>query len=120
MNILHPLHTAMLVSDLNASKHFYSVVLGLQEVERPLNFPGLWYQIGDYQIHLIVDPSTPHGLHNPQKWGRNRHLAVAIADLNATKAHINTHGWDMQDSASGRPAIFVQDPDGNVIELLQV
>ena len=120
MNILHPLHTALLVSDLNASKHFYSVVLGLSEVERPLSFPGVWYRIGDYQIHLIVDQSTPHGLHNSQKWGRNRHLAVAIADLGAAKAHINTHGWDMQDSASGRPAIFVQDPDGNVIELLQV
>ena len=79
MNILHPLHTAMLVSDLKASQHFYSVVLGLREVERPLNFPGVWYQIGDYQIHLIVDDTTPNGLHNQQKWGRNRHLALAIA-----------------------------------------
>ena len=120
MNILHPLHTAMLVSDLNASQHFYSEVLGLPEVERPLNFPGLWYQIGEYQIHLIVDESTPNGLHNSSKWGRNRHLAFAIADLTMAKDQIKRHGWEIQESASGRPAIFVQDPDGNVIELLQI
>lgn len=120
MNILRPLHTAMLVSDLEAAQHFYSVVLGLPEVDRPLNFPGLWYQLGDYQIHLIVDESTPNSLHNSIKWGRNRHLAFAIADLNAAKNQIQIHGWDLQESASGRPAIFVQDPDGNVIELLQV
>lgn len=120
MNILRPLHTAMLVSDLEAAQHFYSVVLGLPEADRPLNFPGLWYQMGDYQIHLIVDESTPHGLHNQTKWGRNRHLAFAIADLNAAKTQIQDHGWAIQESASGRPAIFVQDPDGNVIELLQV
>ena len=121
MHILHPLHTAMLVSDLEASQHFYGVVLRLPEVEeRPLNFPGVWYQIGDYQIHLIVDDSTPNGLHNYQKWGRNRHLALAIADLDAAQRHIAAHGWDIQASASGRPAVFLQDPDGNVIELQQL
>ena len=120
MNICRPLHTALLVSDLNAARHFYGVVLHLPEVERPLNFPGLWYQLGDYQIHLIVDESTPYGLHNPQKWGRNRHLAFAIADIRTAKSHLEAHDWEFQSSASGRPAIFVQDPDGNVIELLQV
>ncbi|MEM9219748.1 MAG: VOC family protein [Cyanobacteria bacterium P01_F01_bin.150] len=119
MNILRPLHTAMLISDLSASRHFYSVVLRLPEVERPLSFPGLWYQLGNYQIHLIVDKSAPNGLHNSDKWGRNHHLAFAIADLESAKAHINVHGWEVQESASGRPAIFLQDPDGNVIELLQ-
>lgn len=120
MNILRPLHVSMLVSDLEEARHFYGTVLGLTEVERPLSFPGTWYQLGDFQLHLIVDETTPNALHNQAKWGRNRHLALAIADLDSAKAHISAQGWLMQESASGRPAIFVQDPDGNVIELLHL
>ena len=67
-----------------------------------------------------MDDATPNGLHNQQKWGRNRHLALAIADLDAAKTHIAAHDWDIQASASGRPAVFLQDPDGNVIELQQL
>ena len=120
MEVLHPLHMAMLISNLEASRHFYSDVLGLSEIERPFNFPGLWYALGDYQVHLIVHEAVAHKLHNPQRWGRNAHIALAIADLEATKAHLLASGCETQESASGRPAIFVQDPDGNVIELTQV
>lgn len=120
LTILTPLHTAILVSNLERSRQFYSEILGLQPVDRVLKYPGLWYQIGPYQLHLIVDEQAPSGLHNPEKWGRNRHVALGVADVDAAAQYLEQQGYPVQRSASGRSALFVQDPDGNVVELSQV
>jgi glyoxylase I family protein len=117
MQITQSLHTAVLVSDLERAEHFYGTVLGLPKVDRTLKYPGVWYQIGDFQIHLIVDATIPPQLNNPEKWGRNRHIAFAVADLDAAKEQLLAHGCNVQMSASGRDALFTHDPDGNVIEL---
>lgn len=118
MEIRRCLHTAVLVSDLARAEHFYGTVLQLPRVERVLKFPGAWYEVAGYQIHLIVaEPGEPHVL--PEKWGRDRHLAFAVTELETAKAHLLAHGCPVQASASGRAALFTQDPDGNVIELSQ-
>lgn len=117
MHITHYLHTALLVSDLERAEHFYSTVLGLSKVNRPLKYPGAWYQLGPIQVHLMVHQSFSSPMPNPAKWGRNPHLALAITHLEAAKAHLTQHGCPVQLSASGRSALFTQDPDGNVIEL---
>jgi glyoxylase I family protein len=117
MEITHCLHTAILVSDLAQAEHFYGGVLGLPKVERELRFPGAWYEVNGYQVHLMV--GTPAPLHDSEKWGRNRHLAFAVADLAAAQAQLLAHNYPVQASASGRAALFTQDPDGNVVELSQ-
>lgn len=119
MQITKYLHTAVLVSDLEKAEHFYGTVLGLPKVERVLKFPGVWYQLDGVQIHLIVAADAPSELINAEKWGRNRHLAFAVENLEVAKATLSEHGYPTQMSASGRPALFTQDPDGNVIELSQ-
>ncbi|MDX2241679.1 MAG: VOC family protein [Leptolyngbyaceae cyanobacterium bins.302] len=118
MHITRSLHTAILVTDLETAEHFYGTVLGLEKVSRELRFPGAWYEVAGYQIHLMVG-DVPE-LYNAEKWGRNRHLAFAVVDLDAAKAQLLAHDRPIQTSASGRAAIFTQDPDGNVIELSQV
>jgi catechol 2,3-dioxygenase-like lactoylglutathione lyase family enzyme len=119
MQITQCLHAAVLVADLEKAEQFYSNVLGLSKVDRVLKYPGAWYQVGDFQIHLIVDSSIQPTLQNPEKWGRNPHVALSVADLDAAKTHLLAHGCEMQTSASGRAALFTQDPDGNIIELSQ-
>lgn len=119
MQITQCLHATVLVSDLEKAEHFYGNVLGLSKVERVLKHPGAWYQVGDFQIHLIVDSSIHSKLQNPEKWGRNPHVALSVTNLDAAKTHLLTHGCGMQMSASGRTALFTQDPDGNIIELSQ-
>lgn len=119
MAITRFLHTAILVSNLEQAEQFYSTVLGLSKVERPLNYPGVWYQVGDYQLHLMVDDCLRQSLQNADKWGRNPHLALAVTDLNQVKQQLTNQGYAIQTSASGRAALFVQDPDGNVVELSQ-
>lgn len=120
MQLTHCLHIALLVSDLERAEHFYSNVLGLQKLERSLKFSGTWYQVGTLQIHLIAVTEVPQDMVEPGKLGRNRHLAFAVTDLSAAKARLHSHGLTMQMSASGRAALFTQDPDGNVIELSQL
>ncbi|MFE1745936.1 VOC family protein [Coleofasciculus sp. H7-2] len=117
MQITQCLHAAILVSDLERAEQFYGNVLGLSKVDRVLKFPGAWYQVGEFQIHLIVADSIPSDLVNSEKLGRNRHLAFLVANLDAAKEHLVAHNYPVQMSASGRAALFTQDPDGNIIEL---
>lgn len=119
MQITQCLHAALLVSNLETAEHFYGEILGIPKVERSLNFPGTWYQIGNFQIHLIVSSEIIPDLVNSEKLGRNRHLAFSVADLDAAKTQLLANNCPIQMSASGRAALFTQDPDGNIIELSQ-
>ena len=118
MQILQSLHTAILVTDLERAEYFYSQVLGLNKIERPLKYPGVWYQIGNYQLHLIVAPIVPTD-NQQEKWGQNPHIAFAVVDLQVVKDELTAKNYPFQASASGRHAIFMQDPDRNIIELSQ-
>lgn len=118
MEISQSLHTAILVTDLERSEHFYGTVLGFTKIHRKLNYPGAWYQVGNYQIHLIVSKSVPTE-NQHEKWGRNPHFALSVVDIEAAKAELINQNYAIQPSASGRPAIFIKDPDGNVVELNQ-
>jgi glyoxylase I family protein len=118
MQITQSLHSAIVVTDLERSEHFYSQVLGLSKINRSLKYPGAWYQVGNYQIHLIAASTVPTDSQN-EKWGRNPHIAFAVADLEQAKQELLSHNYPIQASASGRPAIFIKDPDGNVIEMSQ-
>ncbi|PNW38206.1 UNVERIFIED_CONTAM: glyoxalase [Euhalothece sp. KZN 001] len=117
MGVTRYLHTAILVSDLRASEAFYSEVLELPKAERSLKFPGVWYQVGDDQIHLIEDANWKTTPVNREKWGRNPHIAFAVDDLELIKTRLREGGYPLQSSASGRAALFTKDPDGNIVEL---
>ncbi|MDJ0592731.1 MAG: VOC family protein [Pleurocapsa sp. MO_226.B13] len=120
MNITHCLHTAILVSDLAKAADFYGNTLGLSDcANRTAKFPGTWYQIGNHQIHLIVHQDYVSELYNREKWGRNPHLALTVDNLELAKTTLQDRGYPIQLSASGRAALFTQDPDGNIIELSQ-
>ncbi|USR93024.1 VOC family protein [Phormidium yuhuli AB48] len=116
MSITDYRHTAILVSDLDRAEWFYGEVLGLTQVERPFRFPGTWYQVGAMQLHLIVSESPSRELAS-EKWGRNPHVAFGIDDLDGMLNRLEAAGCPIQRSASGRPALFTQDPDGNIVEL---
>ncbi|MGC1526136.1 MAG: VOC family protein [Phormidesmis sp.] len=118
VDILYPLHVAVQVSDLAAADEFYSQVIGLSKVDRQLSFPGSWYQIGDFQLHLIVSQWA----NNPakeDKWGRHPHITFAIDNLAEVKQSLTDTNTPFQMSSSGRLALFIKDPDGNVVELIE-
>lgn len=128
MHITQCLHAAILVTDLQRAEDFYSNILGLSTSElrmpeahatQTFNFPGTWYQIDNFQLHLIVAPTVPPQIQNPEKWGRNPHISFAVDDLDAAKQRLIAHNYPIQISASGRSALFTKDPDNNIIELTQ-
>jgi catechol 2,3-dioxygenase-like lactoylglutathione lyase family enzyme len=114
-------HVSINVTDLERARHFYSVVLGLSEVPRPpFDFAGIWYGLGERQLHLIVHPPTRTLRGTSLIDGRDGHFALRIADFDAVLAHLQAHGVplvDRRDNATPWAQIYVTDPDGNVIEL---
>ncbi|MEN9216642.1 MAG: VOC family protein [Gloeomargarita sp. HHBFW_bins_162] len=120
MHLVRYLHTAITVSNLERSQKFYGEMLGLTLVHRPLQFPGCWYEIQGIQIHLLEQPHAPIvPLADPNKWGRNAHLAFAVENLAHAEQELLAAGYPVQKSSSGRAALFTQDPDGHIIELSQ-
>ena len=114
-------HVAVNVTDLARAQAFYANVLGLRELPRPaFDFAGAWYQLGDRQLHLIVHPPTRTLRGTTAIDGRDGHLALRIADFDATLTHLRRQGvtlHERRDNATPWAQIYLTDPDGNVIEL---
>lgn len=113
-------HASLVVADTAASLRLYCDILGMQQTDRPdLGFPGAWLQLGDQQIHLLEldnpDPTTGR----PEHGGRDRHIALSVADLAPVKEVLDKNGITYTMSKSGRKALFCRDPDGNALEILQ-
>lgn len=116
------LHASLLVSDLGRARAFYEGVLGLEpSTSRPeMNFPGVWYDVGRGQIHLLCLPNPDPVSGRPDHGGRDRHTALGVADWAALQARLDASGLPYTLSRSGRRALFVRDPDGNALELMEV
>jgi catechol 2,3-dioxygenase-like lactoylglutathione lyase family enzyme len=111
-----------------AAERFYRDVLGLgADPGRPTipGVPGFWINVGaGGQIHLIggAQPSTL--AKGPGQDPTIPHVALAVADIQATKAELERLGvkyWSMI-GINGPEAeqIFINDPSGNMVELHQV
>lgn len=119
IDLQQPVHFTVQVRNVERSEQFYSTVLGLEMAARPLKFPGRWYQVGAFQLHLIVSQDACRRP-SEAKWERQPHIAFAIASLTSVKQALIEQAIEFQMSSSEGTALFVKDPDGNVIELMQV
>ena len=118
--IVNLLHASLLVADLAQSRRFYEAVLGLKPslARPPMSFDGIWYDIGAAQIHLICMPNPDPVDQRPAHGGRDQHTALDMVDFEALRAKLDSAGLAYTLSQSGRRALFVQDPDGNALELV--
>jgi catechol 2,3-dioxygenase-like lactoylglutathione lyase family enzyme len=114
-------HVSFSIQDLAASKRFFGGVLGLPETERPnFSFPGVWYALGDRQLHLIVESSRdrpPAG-----RISRSDHMALEVGDLDSVRTALESAGIEYgegSNQALGMDQIFCRDPDGHVIEFVR-
>lgn len=115
------LHVSLLVSDLDRARAFYEGLLGLEpSPERPaMSFDGVWYDVGGAQIHLICLPDPAQGVARPEHGGRDHHVALAVREWFAFRQRLDDAGLAYTLSRSGRAALFIRDPDGNALELVQ-
>jgi catechol 2,3-dioxygenase-like lactoylglutathione lyase family enzyme len=130
VDVLSLHHAGLIVADLERSRWFYGTVLGLEEVARPRNFrfAGAWFQAGETQLHLITaaDTTAPAGLPDPgagKQTGLALHFALEVGDVYALQAHLAAAGATVVNGpiprGDGAYQLFVEDPDGHLIEFFQ-
>ncbi|MCL5061534.1 MAG: VOC family protein [Candidatus Thermoplasmatota archaeon] len=105
------------------AKAFYESVLGLRPYpNRPdLPYPGEWYDLGGgQQLHLMALANPDAGSVRPEHGGRDRHIALAVANMDALKSRLDAAGVKYTVSKSGRAALFCRDPDANTLEFVEV
>ena len=113
-------HISFTVADLETSLHFYREILGFEVIPRPdFGIPGAWLRTGTSQVHLIAKPEDheskePGGRFTPLA----NHQAFAVADYQKTIDHLKSHGLEVMETSPEQGQLWVQDPDGNVIEFL--
>lgn len=115
------LHAGLLVSDLVTARAFYESVLGLGRLPRPdLPYPGEWYALNAHQqLHLMQLPNPDQASIRPAHGGRDRHIALGVADINPLRARLDAANVAYTLSRSGRAALFCRDPDGNTLEFVE-
>ena len=97
------------------ARAFYGQLLGLPEVAKPPNLVprgGCWFQLGDRELHLGVDPSF--------RPGTKAHVAIQVEDLSATRQKLEVSGVSTREDEPlpGYQRFYADDPFGNRVEFL--
>jgi catechol 2,3-dioxygenase-like lactoylglutathione lyase family enzyme len=113
------------VSNLAASERFYRDVMGLPVVERWSDErPAVWLALGREGFLGLWPPETGgavaiHG----GRGGRHVHFAlrVPMGTLDTVAARLESLDFPVEprDFGNGNRAIYLDDPDGNVVELTE-
>jgi catechol 2,3-dioxygenase-like lactoylglutathione lyase family enzyme len=114
---LHHIQLAMPEGREDDARRFYGDILGLSEVAKPAALQGrggVWFGSASLRLHL--------GVESDFRPARKAHPAFEVAELGAAKARLDQFGlpWTADADLPGITRIFVADPFGNRIELLQI
>jgi catechol 2,3-dioxygenase-like lactoylglutathione lyase family enzyme len=126
MLLTHLFHIAIKTSDLEATKRFYTEVLGMQIAQRPeMDFPGLWIKSampgGDAILHFYAgwaakdkDGQVPRGTCAID------HVAIAAFGFYELRERLKRFGLSWRESKVPEVPvwqIFVHDPSGVLLEI---
>ncbi len=99
-----------------AARGFYGDVLGLPETPKPPHLAkrgGCWFESDALKIHLGVEADF--------RPARKAHPGLLVSELDALKARLARAGYALKDDEplEGYDRVYVDDPFGNRIELLE-
>lgn len=121
-------HIAIICSDYQRSKYFYTQLLGLEIIREVYRNQRRSFKLdlalnGQYILELFSFPDPPGRPSGPEACGL-RHLAFAVADLDKAVAALNSRGVETEpartDEYTGRRFTFFEDPDGLPLELYEL
>ncbi len=125
LNKVH--HIAIICSDYQKSKHFYTEILGLKIVREVYREARDSYKLdlevgNQYQIELFSFPNPVSRPSRPEAAGL-RHLAFEVDALDEAVFHIKEFGVEVVpikiDEFTGKRFTFFADPDGLPLELYE-
>jgi glyoxylase I family protein len=120
-------HIAIICSDYERSKHFYTHILGFRVIHEQYREERRSYkldlQVGDHtQIELFSFEHPPKRPSYPEACGL-RHLALEVENIEEAVAYLHTHGIETEpirvDPITGKRFTFFRDPDELPIELYE-
>jgi lactoylglutathione lyase len=130
-------HTGHVVSDLDRAKRFYEEVLGFRfwyEITPPddltaklnslspplgitasyLTLDGLVLELMHYSAPGAAAPRRTRTMNEPGL----THLSISVDDVRATAEKAAEYGGEIVEESDIGVAIFIRDPDGQLLELL--
>jgi catechol 2,3-dioxygenase-like lactoylglutathione lyase family enzyme len=116
---LHHVNVTVPKSLEDAAKHFYGVVMGLEEVPKPESSRGrggAWYQLGPMQLHLSIEESLGEDCLS------KRHVCYTVSNLAEAEERFRNAGVEILPDDLPTPGwsrFYVRDPGGNRLEIAQ-
>ncbi len=120
-------HAAIICSNYERSKQFYTEILGLAILAEHYRAERNSYKLDlalpdGSQIELFSFPNPPSRPSYPEACGL-RHLAFAVRDIEQAKNHLENLGIKVEpirlDRLTNRRFVFFADPDGLPLELYE-
>ncbi len=120
-------HIAIICSDFEQSKHFYTSVLGFEIVAENYRKDRDSWKLdlslnGQYCIELFSFSNPPKRPSRPEALGL-RHLAFKVDNLEECVKHLSSKGvpsdFIRTDEYTGKRFVFFEDPDGLPLELYE-
>ncbi|MFQ5913708.1 MAG: VOC family protein [Nitrospinota bacterium] len=117
-------HATVTMTDPERSRRFYGQVLGFQDITPPdlakrVGFPFFWFNAGNVHLHVIHNESpecrSGKDHHGP---ARANHIAFAVDDIEPVKARLEEGGISYVEGRIGLKQVYIDDPDGNIVELI--
>jgi catechol 2,3-dioxygenase-like lactoylglutathione lyase family enzyme len=99
------------------ARKFYQELLGIPEAAKPPELAargGCWFEAGELKVHLGIEKNFAPA--------RKAHPAFIVDDLAGLTAALKNAGYSIahDQPLEGYDRIFVDDPFGNRIELMEV
>lgn len=124
LNKIH--HIAIIASNYEVSKKFYTEILGLEVIRevyrKERDSYKLDLKLGDSEIELFSFPNAPVRPSYPEVRGL-RHLAFEVDNIDEAIAELNLHGIECEpiriDEFTGKRFTFFEDPDKLPLELYE-
>jgi glyoxylase I family protein len=127
MNITGIHHVAIIASDYQLSRRFYTEILGLDIIAEVYREARDSYKLDlrlpdGAQLELFSFPNTPPRPSRPEACGL-RHLALAVPDMDHAVRELQGYGVEVEpvriDEYTQRKFTFFADPDGLPLELYE-